>query len=83
VNEVVEPDQVHGAAYALAEKVRAAAPLAVAATLRLARAVASGAGEEDAWRQNDQALADLFGTADAEEGQRAFAAKRRPLWTGH
>jgi enoyl-CoA hydratase/carnithine racemase len=82
VNAVVEPDQVHQAARVLAERIRAAAPLAVAATLRVAHAVASGVGDDRAWHLNDEALATLLDTADAAEGQQAFVAKRAPVWTG-
>jgi enoyl-CoA hydratase/carnithine racemase len=82
VNAVVEPDQVHQAARVLAERIRAAAPLAVAATLRVAHAVASGVGDDGAWHLNDEALATLLDTADAAEGQQAFVAKRAPVWTG-
>jgi enoyl-CoA hydratase/carnithine racemase len=82
VNDVVEPDEVHGAARALAEQIRASAPLAVAATLRVAHAAASGEGDEAVWRLNDELLARLFDTADAQEGPRAFAEKRRPTWAG-
>ncbi|WP_051808862.1 enoyl-CoA hydratase-related protein [Actinoplanes subtropicus] len=79
---LAEPDLVYETARTLAEQIRAPAPLAVAATLRVARAAAEGVGEETAWRLNDELLADLFDTADAGEGQRAFVEKRRPAWTG-
>lgn len=82
VNEVVEPDQVQTAARAIAEQIRAAAPLAVAASMRVARAAASGEGDETVWRLSDETLTRLFDTADAAEGQRAFLEKRRPTWTG-
>jgi enoyl-CoA hydratase/carnithine racemase len=82
VNLIVEPEEVHIAAHSLAERIRAAAPLAIAATLRVARAVASGIDAEAAWGLSDKALRPLFGTADAAEGQRAFVAKRAPIWSG-
>lgn len=82
VNEVVQRDQVPDAARTLAEQIRAAAPLAVAASLRVAQTAASGVGDEAAWRLNDELLTQLFDTADAGEGQQAFVEKRRPAWTG-
>jgi crotonobetainyl-CoA hydratase len=79
VNEVVESEQVYLMAVAVAKQISAAAPLAVAATLRVARAAA----ESDAvWQFNNQALTDLLATDDAREGQLAFAEKRRRIWSG-
>lgn len=80
VGAVVEPENVLPTAYRWAEQIRAAAPLAVSATLRVARAAASGIGDEKAWRLNDEVMAEVFATDDAREGQRAFAEKRPPVW---
>ena len=57
-------------------------PLAVAATLRVAGAAAAGLDDKAAWLLSDEALAALFDTDDAAEGQLAFTQKRRPTWTG-
>jgi enoyl-CoA hydratase/carnithine racemase len=80
VNEVVEPDDVYSAALTLAGQIRDAAPRAVAATLELAEAIGSGMHAEQAWKLNDELLAELFESEDAAEGLRAFAAKRPPRW---
>lgn len=80
VNEVVEPADVYPVAVELAGQIRDAAPRAVAATLELARSIGSGMHAEQAWKLNDQLLAELFASEDAQEGLRAFAAKRPPRW---
>lgn len=80
VNDVVEPGEVYPAVLELAGQIRDAAPRSVAATLQLAQAVASGMHEEQAWKLNDELLAELFASDDAAEGLRAFAEKRPPRW---
>lgn len=82
VNEVVAPEEVLPAAIELAGQIRDAAPLSIAATLRVARAAAAGLSDEAAWQLNDETLTTLFATADAAEGQQAFAEKRKPAWSG-
>lgn len=80
VNRVVPDAEVMGAALALAVQVAASAPLAVQASLLIARR----------WRESDdQLLADggaaigrVLGSADFKEGMAAFVQKRPPVWTG-
>jgi crotonobetainyl-CoA hydratase len=36
----------------------------------------------DAWDINDQLTERLMSSEDAKEGPRAFAEKRKPVWTG-
>ena len=81
VNRVVETDEVLNAAVQLAESVARAAPLAVVATLGLAR-VANQKSEQELWQLSDELGARLQQTEDFWEGPRAFAEKRTPLWKG-
>jgi enoyl-CoA hydratase/carnithine racemase len=80
VEEVVAGDAVQ-AAFDLAAPMRDAAPLTVAATRRALDALATGmaAPQAAAIEAMMQAIA---GSADAREGPRAFAEKRRPRFTG-
>jgi crotonobetainyl-CoA hydratase len=85
VNRVVEPVGLIDAARELADRINAAAPLAV----RAVKAIVDATGElpvpEGYARLRDgsiAALARVEGSADAAEGPRAFAAGRDPVWRG-
>lgn len=84
VNRVVEPPRVLESALEIAEKICAAAPLAVAATKRIARGIMGGtiASEREAWAQTARELEALSVSADLIEGITAFSQKRPPVWTG-
>jgi crotonobetainyl-CoA hydratase len=85
VNQVVTANELAGAARALADRVVAAAPLAVAATLDAVdrtdgMAVAEGlqalrSGQAEPYER-------MLASGDAREGPRAFAERRAPVWTG-
>ena len=80
VNAVVAPDDVLDKAVAVAGRIAANGPLAIAATKELVRmAVTDPAGVR-------QRLAELqpivFGSDDAKEGATAFVEKREPVWKG-
>jgi len=85
VNRVVPADQVTAAARELAQDICAAAPLAVAAVLEVVRDTENcdvrrgfeilRGGELAAYRA-------MLESADAREGPRAFAERRRPVWQG-
>lgn len=81
VNRVVPAAEVMGEAAALAEQIMANAPLAVAASRR----VASRAFVEDddtLFRAGNEAFAELSKTEDFAEGPKAFIEKRPPEWKG-
>ena len=81
VNHVVEPDQVLSRAEEIARKIVANAPLSLAAikessimgaAMDLERRVAFAQLKRDV----------ILHTEDAEEGVKAFAEKRAPVWKG-
>jgi enoyl-CoA hydratase len=73
VNRVVPADQVRAEALALASRIAENGPLGVAMTKKLMR--------ERRWGEPDE-VTSVFRSADATEGARAFAERRRPVWTG-
>jgi len=81
VNHLVDGDEVLPAARRIADRICQNAPLAVRASLELARA-ARELTDEEAWRRSAEASARVAQSEDAKEGPRAFAEKREPRWTG-
>jgi enoyl-CoA hydratase/carnithine racemase len=81
VCELVEPGEAEAAALALARKLAAQPPLALAA---IKRSLAAGAdlplADANALEQGE--FLRLFDTADQKEGMAAFLAKRQPLFEG-
>ena len=76
-----DPDAVRARARTLAETIRDNAPLSVLAgkeSILTAMSVGCDAGLETAWRIHRKAYA----SEDAQEGPRAFAEKRKPVWQG-
>jgi enoyl-CoA hydratase len=81
VNRLAEPTELMDAARALAHEVLAGAPLSVDAarrTVMLATEMGRADALDAAWAAHEAA----YNSADAQEGPRAFAEKRRPAWRG-
>ena len=81
VNGIVDSKQLRSTALATADAIAANAPLAVRATRRGIREILH-LGLADAYGRQEEIGAPLRRTDDAREAQRAFVAKRRPVWTG-
>lgn len=81
VNQVVPGDALHETVYGLASAIAGNAPLTVAAVKAAIREASRPAEERDLTRVNAMAEA-CFRSADYLEGQRAFAEKRPPIFTG-
>jgi enoyl-CoA hydratase len=82
VNRLVEPEQLMDAALELAREVIEGAPLSVAAareTVMLSTEMGRAAALDAAWAAHETA----YNSEDAQEGPRAFAQKRKPVWRGH
>jgi enoyl-CoA hydratase/carnithine racemase len=80
LSQVVDtPDELRDAAQGLAEKVARNSPAAMRAT-KQALWGALELGLTDASRAGGRALVSMWGHPDQEEGPRAFAEKREPVW---
>jgi enoyl-CoA hydratase len=80
VSEIIDPpERLRERAQALAEKIAKNSPAAMAATKR-ALWGALEMGLTDACRAGAQELVSMWGHPDQEEGPRAFAEKRDPVW---
>jgi enoyl-CoA hydratase len=81
VNKVVPAGQLLEAATAMAEIIAANAPLSVRAS-KQAVEVATEVGQTAALAAAHQLFYRVYTSEDAAEGPRAFAEKRKPVWTG-
>jgi enoyl-CoA hydratase len=81
VGRLVEPGEALNAALELAAEIGANAPLALAASKRVIVDSADWPLEE-AFARQEQHVDPVRKSADAQEGARAFAEKRSPVWTG-
>lgn len=81
ISEVVPAGDAVSRAIELAEVISANAPIAVRASLRVARA-AIGTSEAAAWACSEAAWPEVLASEDAAEGPRAFAEGREPEWHG-
>ena len=80
ISEIVDPpERLRERAQELAETIAKNSPAAMAATKK-ALWEALELGLTDACRAGAQQLASLWGHPDQEEGPRAFAEKRAPIW---
>ncbi len=81
VNYVVAPEEVMPRAEAMARQITANAPLALAAIKEASiKGAEMGLEERVAFAQNKRD--EVLQTEDAQEGVRAFAEKRAPVWRG-
>jgi enoyl-CoA hydratase len=81
LNRVVDDGQALEAAVALASAIAANAPLAVQGVKRLVSESGQWPDDEIFIRQVPITDA-VFDSQDAEEGRKAFAQKRAPIWQG-
>ncbi|MBU6207717.1 MAG: enoyl-CoA hydratase/isomerase family protein [Alphaproteobacteria bacterium] len=81
VNRLAEPDRLMETALELAREILEGAPLSVQAargTVMIATEMSRSAALDAAWAAHEKA----YSSADAQEGPRAFAEKRKPVWKG-
>jgi enoyl-CoA hydratase len=81
VNVLSEPGKALEAALELAGAVAANGPLAVRATKQIL-SMAIDYPSQDGFAAQKQFTEPVFASADAQEGARAFAEKRPPVWKG-
>lgn len=81
VNILTEPGEALVGALALAERITANGPLAVAVTKEII-VKSAGWSEEEMWNKQLELMMPVFASKDAMEGATAFAEKRAPNWTG-
>lgn len=81
VNVLADAGTTLEAAIALAERITANGPLAVAATKRIITE-SRGWSPESMFAEQMKILMPVFASNDAKEGAIAFAEKRPPRWTG-
>ncbi|MBJ7386185.1 MAG: enoyl-CoA hydratase, partial [Mycolicibacterium sp.] len=81
VNVLTETGGALDGALALAERITANGPLAVAVTKEII-AKSAGWSEAEMWKKQNELVMPVFSSKDAMEGATAFAEKRKPNWTG-
>ncbi|CAJ1508864.1 crotonase/enoyl-CoA hydratase family protein [[Mycobacterium] holstebronense] len=81
VNVLTEPGEALDGATALAERITANGPLAVAVTKEI-MVKSAGWSQDEIWQKQGELIAPVFTSHDAKEGAIAFAEKRAPNWTG-
>jgi enoyl-CoA hydratase len=81
VNRVVPDGSALSAALELAARIAENGPLAVAVTKQIAYA-ASDWSHDERWAKQGELMKPVFVSEDAQEGARAFAEKRPPVWKG-
>ena len=82
IGRVVPKGQAVAEARQIAADVCANGPLSIKALMQMLREVDESVSEADALAKELEVGAPIFGTRDAAEGMRAFAEKRKPVYTG-
>ena len=82
VNQVVPPEELETATVRLAERLRAAPPIAIASA-KQAVYMSGAADLDEMLRYETEAQLRCFESDDGHEGVRAFFEKRDPRFTGH
>ena len=81
VNRVAAPGELMPAALALAHEIIEGAPLSMRAMKEVVR-LSTEMGRTAAMRASRHAFERAYRSADAQEGPKAFAEKRKPQWRG-
>jgi len=81
VNRITPSGGALAGARELAARITANGPLAVATSKQIL-GMALERPLEQAWKEQADLVGPVFTSADAQEGARAFAEKRPPVWTG-
>lgn len=81
VSRLVEPGKATDEACAVAARIAANAPIAVRLTRELVLA-SEHHDDEEIKRRTRDAIAQVYDSADADEGLAAFAERREPVWQG-
>jgi enoyl-CoA hydratase len=79
VNRLAASGQALAEALKLAERITANAPLSVAMSKRIMREC-SDWPQSEIWERQRPLVESVLGSQDAQEGARAFAEKRSPVW---
>jgi enoyl-CoA hydratase len=81
VNRLAEPGRALDVAIELAQQILVNGPLAVAASKQIV-AHSHAWTDAEGWQKQMEFARPVMASEDMQEGLRAFAEKRRPVWKG-